>query len=143
MLDIYIVECLTILIKHSRWNALKSLVSYQISCCGKDTILFRDITVDFVRGYLSYIQSGSYQYSRSRNRLKLKSLSPWSINTYASCLKKVINCAIDANRLSADVMRGFRKFKAGVVHKQPYTLSIDELRALLNTARSDEVVILS
>ena len=112
--------------------ALKSLVSYQISCCGKDTILFRDITVDFVRGYLSYIQSGSYQYSRSRNRLKLKSLSPWSINTYASCLKKVINCAIDANRLSADVMRGFRKFKAGVVHKQPYTLSMDELRDLLN-----------
>ena len=112
--------------------ALKSLVNYQVAVRGKDEILFKDITVDFVRGYLSYIQSGSYQYSRSRNRLNLKSLSPWSINTYASCLKKVINCAIDANRLSADVMRGFRKFKAGLVHKQPYTLSLDELRDLLN-----------
>lgn len=112
--------------------ALKSLVSYQVACCGKDTILFRDITVDWVKGYLSYIQGGGYQYVRGSNPLNLQSLSAWTVNTYASCLKKVINCAVDANRLSADVMRGFRKFKAGLVHKQPYTLSVDELRDLLN-----------
>lgn len=112
--------------------ALKSLVNYQVAVRGKDEILFKDITVDFVRGYLSYIQGGGYQYSRSSNTLNLKSLSAWSVNTYASCLKKVINCAIDANRLSADVMRGFRKFRAGVAHTQPYTLSMDELRTLLN-----------
>ena len=112
--------------------ALKSLVSYQIACSGKDTILFRDITVDWVKGYLSYIQGGGYQYVRGRNALNLQSLSAWTVNTYASCLKKVVNCAVDADRLSERVLRAFKKFKAGVVHKQPYTLSMDELRNLLN-----------
>ena len=112
--------------------ALKSLVSYQVACCGKDTILFRDITVDWVKGYLSYIQGGGYQYVRGSNPLNLQSLSAWTVNTYASCLKKVINCAVDADRLSERVLRAFKKFRSGVVHTQPYTLSIDELRALLN-----------
>lgn len=112
--------------------ALKSLVSYQIACSGKDTILFRDITVDWVKGYLSYIQGGGYQYVRGSNPLNLQSLSAWTVNTYASCLKKVINCAVDADRLSERVLRAFKKFRSGVVHTQPYTLSIDELRALLN-----------
>lgn len=112
--------------------ALKSLVSYQVACSGKDTILFRDITVDWVKGYLSYIQGGAYQYVRGRNALNLQSLSPWTVSTYSSCLKKVINCAVDTDKLSERVLRAFKKFKAGVVHKQPYTLSMDELRALLN-----------
>lgn len=112
--------------------ALKSLVSYQVACCGKDTILFRDITVDWIKGYLSYIQGGGYQYVRGRNALNLQSLSAWTVNTYASCLKKVINCAVDTDRLSERVLRAFKKFKAGVVYKDPYTLSIDDLRTLLN-----------
>lgn len=112
--------------------ALKSLVSYQVACCGKDTILFRDITVDWVKGYLSYIQGGGYQYVRGSNPLNLQSLSAWTVNTYASCLKKVINCAVDADRLSERVLRAFKKFRSGVVHTQPYTLSMDELRAFLN-----------
>ena len=112
--------------------ALKSLVSYQIACSGKDTILFRDITVDWVKGYLSYIQGGGYQYVRGSNPLNLQSLSAWTVNTYASCLKKVINCAVDADRLSERVLRAFKKFRAGVVHTQPYTLSMAELRAFLN-----------
>ena len=112
--------------------ALKSLVSYQIACSGKDTILFRDLTVDWVKGYLAYIQGGGYQYVRGRNALNLQPLSAWTVNTYASCLKKVINCAVDADRLSERVLRAFKKFKAGVVHKQPYVLSMDELRTLLN-----------
>ena len=112
--------------------ALKSLVSYQVACCGKDTILFRDITVDWIKGYLSYIQGGGYQYVRGRNALNLQSLSAWTVNTYASCLKKVINCAVDTDRLSERVLRAFKKFKAGVVYKAPYTLSIDDLRTLLN-----------
>ena len=112
--------------------ALKSLVSYQVACCGKDTILFRDITVDWVKGYLSYIQGGGYQYVRGSNPLNLQSLSAWTVNTYASCLKKVINCAVDADRLSERVLRAFKKFRSGVVHTQPYTLTMDELRAFLN-----------
>ena len=112
--------------------ALKSLVSYQVACCGKDTILFRDITVDWIKGYLSYLQGGGYQYVRGRNALNLQSLSAWTVNTYASCLKKVINCAVDTDRLSERVLRAFKKFKAGVVYKDPYTLSIDDLRTLLN-----------
>ena len=112
--------------------ALKSLVNYQIACSCKDTILFRDITVDWVKGYLSYIQGGGYQYVRGSNPLNLQSLSAWTVNTYASCLKKVINCAVDADRLSERVLRAFKKFRSGVVHTQPYTLSMDELRTLLN-----------
>lgn len=112
--------------------ALKNLVNYHISCTGRDTIQFEDVTVDWIRGYLSYIQSGAYQFSRGRNLLNTKQLSAWTVNSYASCLKKVVNCAIDSNRLSVDVIRGFRKFKAGVVREEPYTLSMDELRELLN-----------
>lgn len=112
--------------------ALKNLVNYQIACSGKDTILFRDITVDWVRGYLSYIQNGGYQFTNGNNTIATKSLSPWSVSSYASCLRKVINCAIDANHLSIAVLRGFRNFRPGVVHRQPYTLSLDELRELLN-----------
>lgn len=112
--------------------ALKTLVNYHISCTGRDEIQFADVSVDWIRGYLSYIQKGAYQFSRGRNILNTKSLSAWTVNSYASCLKKVINCAIDANRLSADVLRGFRNFKAGVVHEEPYTLSMDELKELLN-----------
>ena len=112
--------------------ALKSLVSYQIACSGKDTILFRDVTVDWVKGYLSYIQGGGYQDVRGSNPLNLQSLSAWTVNTYASCLKKVINCAVDAERVSERVLRAFKKFRAGVVHTQPYPLSMAELRAFLN-----------
>lgn len=111
--------------------ALKSLVGYQIKITGNDSIRFSDITVDWIKGYLADLQSG-YQYSRGRNGLQLSNLSAWTVQTYASCLKKVLNCAIDANRLSADVMRGFRKFKAGVVRKEPYTLSMDDIKCLLN-----------
>ena len=112
--------------------ALKNLVNYQIACTGRDSIQFRDVTVDWVRGYLSYIQSGGYQFTNGNNTIATKSLSPWSVSSYASCLRKVINCAIDANHLSIAVLRGFRNFRPGVVHRQPYTLSLDELRELLN-----------
>lgn len=112
--------------------ALKNLVSYQIACTGRDSIQFRDVTVDWVRGYLSYIQNGGYQFTNGNNTIATKSLSPWSVSSYASCLRKVINCAIDANHLSIAVLRGFRNFRPGVVHRQPYTLSLDELRELLN-----------
>ena len=112
--------------------ALKNLVNYQIACTGRDSIQFRDVTVDWVRGYLSYIQNGGYQFTNGNNTIATKSLSPWSVSSYASCLRKVINCAIDANHLSIAVLRGFRNFRPGVVHRQPYTLSLDELRELLN-----------
>lgn len=112
--------------------ALKNLVNYQIACTGRDSILFRDVTVDWIRGYLSYIQNGGYQFTNGNNTIATKSLSPWSVSSYASCLRKVINCAIDANHLSIAVLRGFRNFRPGVVHRQPYTLSLDELRELLN-----------
>ena len=39
---------------------------------------------------------------------------------------------MDADRLSERVLRAFKKFRSGVVHTQPYTLTMDELRAFLN-----------
>ena len=49
-----------------------------------------------------------------------------------SCLKKVVSCAIDSDRLPEKVRRGFRKFKSDIVYTAPYTLTIDELRELLH-----------
>ena len=111
--------------------ALKAVINYHISVTGKDTISFKDITTDWVRCFLAFLKNG-HQYTQGKGKnIQYKDLSAWSINTYSSCLKKVLNCAIDAGKLSLDVMCGFRKFKAGIVYKEPYTLSIDELRELM------------
>ena len=111
--------------------ALKAVINYHISVTGKDYISFKDITTDWVRCFLAFLKN-AHQYTQGKGKhIKYKDLSAWSISTYSSCLKKVLNCAIDAGRLSLDVMRGFRKFKAGIVYKEPYTLSIDELRELM------------
>lgn len=112
--------------------ALKAVINYHIAVKGIDRIYFRDITTDWVRGFLAYIKSG-YQFVQGHGtQQRYKGLSPWSVNTYASCLKKVLNCAIDSDKLSADVMRGFRNFKPNIVRSHPYTLTIDDLRELLH-----------
>ena len=49
--------------------ALKNLVNYQIACTGRNSIQFRDVTVDWVRGYLSYIQNGGYQFTNGNNTI--------------------------------------------------------------------------
>ena len=112
--------------------ALKALINYNIAVVGKDSISFQDITPDWVRGFVSYIKNG-YQYANGKgSKIKYKSLSGWSVSTYVACLKKVLNCAIDAGKIPYEVMRAFRRFNAGVVHKEPYVLNIEELRELLN-----------
>ena len=112
--------------------ALKTLINYQIKYTGKDVISFCDITVDWVRNYLADLQHG-YQYLRGGNSHKRPfNLSASTVQTYSNCLKKVLNCAVDANRLSADVLRGFRNFKSKVVRNQPFTLAVKQLRELMH-----------
>lgn len=112
--------------------ALKVVINYHIALKGVDHIYFRDITTDWVRGFLAYIKSGYLVVRGDGMRQCYKGLSPWSVSTYASCLKKVLNCAIDADKLSADVLRGFRNFKPNIVRSVPFTLTIDDLRELLH-----------
>ena len=112
--------------------ALKTIVNYQIKYTGKDVISFRDITVDWVRNYLADLQHG-YQYLRGGGSHKrCYNLSASTVQTYSGCLKKVLNCAVDTNRFSADVLRGFRNFKSKVVHKSPFTLTVEQLRELMH-----------
>lgn len=110
--------------------AIKAIINFHIAHTGTDRICFKDITTDWVRGCLAYLKHG-YQYAQGKGtKQRYKELSPWSLNTYASCLKKVLNCAIDSDKLSADVMRGFRNFKPNIVNKDPFYLTIEDLREL-------------
>lgn len=114
--------------------ALKTLIEYQCMLTGRDYIRFGDITTDWVRGYLANLQFG-HQYVRGTGKQQqYRDLSAWSVKTYMGCFKKVLNCAVDAGKLSADVMRGFRNFKSKVVgSSQPsFTLTIEQLRELLH-----------
>lgn len=108
--------------------ALKLVVNIQIALHGTSVIKFQDITTDWVASCLAYMKN-AHQFTKGGIP---KNLSPQSVQTYASCLKKVLNTAIDAGKLPLEVMRGFRNFKPNIVVEKPFTLSIEELREFLH-----------
>lgn len=116
--------------------ALKSLVAFNITTKGSDTILFRDITSEYIRTFLFYLKETPYipQHYQQKNIIKYKQRSPETIATYAATLKAVLNCAIDDDKLSANAMKGFRKVSITRKsnNKKIYTLNLDELRRILN-----------
>ena len=114
--------------------ALKAIVNFQTTIYGKDTILFEDISIDWVAGCLAYLKE-VYQYiARKKNQSmpQYRQITPQTLQSYVGCLKKVINCAIDSNRLPVEVLRGFRNFKANISVRPPYALNIEQLRELLH-----------
>ena len=110
------------------------LIKYSIESIGTDSICFKNITSDFVAGFLSWMKEGEYipKHIQRQNKIQYAKHSPATVKTYAAAFKSVLNSAIDANYLSADVLRGFRSFNPQVFHKPPYTLSIDLLRKMLH-----------
>ncbi len=115
---------------HLRFKyALKHIIGYQIVTYGKDSIQFSDISYDWIACYLAHLKEvPTFQ----KGRIQTVQYQPRTILTYAACLKTVINCAIDANKLPIEVLRGFRGFKPKITHKEPFTLNINELRELLH-----------
>lgn len=114
--------------------ALKVIINYQVAMYGSDTISFRNIDVDWVANCLSYIKE-TYNVRSSCKKgtiPKQENLKPHSIQSYTACLKTVLNCAVDAKRLSIEVMRGFRNFKANVEHTPPKVLTLEQIREFLN-----------
>lgn len=114
--------------------ALKSLVDFNIATKGSDTILFRDITSEYIRTFLFYLKETPYipQHYQQKNIIKYKQRSPETIATYAATVKAVINCAIDDDKLSANVLKGFHKVNISrkSISKKIYALNMDELRRI-------------
>lgn len=114
--------------------ALKSLVNHHIAIRGTDTILFRDITSEYIRLFLHYLKETPYipLHYQKRNIIKYEQRSPETIATYAATVKAVINCAIDDDKLSANVLKGFHKVNISrkSISKKIYALNMDELRRI-------------
>lgn len=116
--------------------ALKCLVDFNVAVSATDKILFSNITSDYVRTFLCYIKETAYipLHYQKKNIIKYEQRSPETVATYAATLKAVLNCAIDDGKLSANVMKGFRR--VGITRKSEnkkiYALTMDEMRRIYN-----------
>jgi len=114
-------------------GTLKSLIAYnrcRDEYNGQDKIRFSDITAEFIRRYINYLKL-PYNASKKKNGLLYKDYSVATQQTYISVLKRVLNCATDDNKLSADVMKGFRGYKMPSMPNDIFALTIEQLREIL------------
>ena len=114
--------------------ALKAIVNFQNAMYRKDTILFEDISIDWVATFLAYMKD-VYQYPAKDKKQAMpqyEHIKPHILQSCVGCLKKVINCVADVRLLYSDVLRGFRNFKAGIYVRTPYLLDLSQLQKLLH-----------
>ena len=115
-------------------GTLKSLIAYnrcRDEYNGQEQIRFNDITAEFIRRYINYLKELPYNASKKKGGLLYKNYSVATQQTYISVLKRVLNCAIDDNKVSADAMKGFRGYKMPSVPNDVFTLTIEQLREML------------
>lgn len=115
-------------------STLKSLITYSQNRgdIPHQGIRFSDITAEYIRRYIVYLKEVPYNASKKVSKLRYKNYSISTIKTYISILKRVINLAIDDNKLSADVLKGFRGYKTPSESHEVYALTIEQLRGMLH-----------
>ena len=115
-------------------STLKTLITYS-QCRGDIShqgIRFSDITPEFIRRYISYLREVPFNASKKASKLKYKAYSPATIKSYISIFKRVINLAIDDNKLSADTLKGFKGYKMPSESHEVFALTIEQIRDIMH-----------
>ena len=124
-------------IKRSYYNNLKALALHVEAYAGKD-IQFKDLTLDWIRGFVDYLKNDAlnFNYLRSKNKDKRKLIS---ISQNSQCrlqrnLNYALNKAVKAKIIASNPMSGLDKEdKVKQVSGTRFYLTESEVRKLMAT----------
>ena len=108
-------------------NALQKYLDFYATMYEIYKVTFKEITAERIRQYISFLKEVPYCPNGDISK-GYKNYTDDTVYTYVSTLKAVLNCAIDDDRLSANVMKGFKKVEIKQpTKKEIYALTMEQL----------------